>query len=212
MTTQHRLNQLDPRPRPVPDGGGSRSVQASSTASVPGDGSNRRLLVGQEPRVRCGPRIRTLSRLRQDAFARFEVVNRHDFPLMAGPLRAFSGGEYLGKTNIDTVASGEKFKLYFGADKRIEVKYRQIKRKKSEGWWSKTVDFEWAIKFKNHSPEKVRINVIDAMPKLGNDELSLKSVKFSPKPVNDFEKDENRLVKWMIELDPGEEMEITVSF
>ncbi len=193
--------------------GGGVAVEFSlpSKATIPGDGTLRRLSV-QKLNFTGELVYEAMPRISPYAFARVELVNDSPYPLLEGNLKAYSGGELLGSTRIKTVSTGEKFKLYFGTDANIEIKYRPLKSKKDQTWRREEVEFEWLIEIKNNRTNPVTLFVTDAMPKPANEEITIRSPKISPNPTEDWTKQIDRLIKWQINLKPAEKQTLSVAF
>ncbi len=194
-------------------GGGGMIVEFEmpTRATVPGDGTRRRLLV-KNMELAGAMEYDTAPRVSPSVFARIETTNDTEYPFIPGMLRAFSGGEFLGTSAFGPVASGGKFKLYFGEDSRIKVKYRHLSAKEDTSWGSKVIEFEWVLEVKNEREMNVVVNLNDALPKSGNAEVKIKSVDYEPKPMNDPEKEDLGIAKWKLGLGPGQKVEVKVSF
>ena len=193
--------------------GGGVAVEFTipAKASIPGDGTVRRLLV-KKLFFDGSLEYETLPRISPNVFARVEIINNSEFPLLAGTIRSFSGGEFLGGSRFETVAMGGEFKLYFGSDPAIEAKYRPLKRRLDTGKRTNEIEFEWLLDITNKRSRKVVINVLDALPKLGNDEIKIKSVKIDPRPDNDPDKHPDRHIKWKLTLEPNEKASFRIRF
>ncbi len=134
------------------------------------------------------------------------VINKTPYPLLAGPVNVFNDNTFTGKAVLKTVAAGEKFDLFFGADDQLKVKRDVTKSRKDAGLlgdnrmsWSCTVELE------NFKKEIVAVTLLDQLPLAGNEEIKVSLADAAPRPD---ESGKDGTLVWKVSLRPGEKRKI----
>jgi len=137
--------------------------------------------------------------------ARFK--NKAGYPLLAGRVSLFRGGDYIGVSRLDTVAPGGKGELYLGIDREVKVERRLIREgTESGGIFSGNTgykNFSYRIEVENLSPRSVPVTVWDRRPVSRSPELEVKLVKVKPKPVVIKVKEQPGVMAWKFQLPAG---------
>jgi len=151
--------------------------------------------------------LATVPKLSPYAFLTSQVENRATYPLLPGKLNIFSGGNFIGSSLLNKVASGEKYEVHFGADDQIVVKREEMKRHKEAGIFGKNrMTYRYRIEVQNLRKGERTVLVRDQLPLSTNEEIkvSLEEPSVTPDEVKD-----DGTVTWKLVLKPGEKREVT---
>ena len=115
----------------------------------------------------------------------------------------FHDAEYVGATDLGTVAPGEEFELHLGMDDRVRVERVLRRRSTAKAIIGATrgVEVAYEITAENHRGQSVRLTVKDQMPTSRDGDIKVKLREASPKPL---EQDELGELTWMLDLEPGD--------
>jgi uncharacterized protein (TIGR02231 family) len=153
----------------------------------------------------------TIPKLAPEAYLRATVTNSSPLLLLPGPASVFHDVEYVGATDLGTVAPGEEFELHLGVDDRIRVE--RLLRRKSTGkaviGGTRSVEVAYEITVENHRDKPVRITVQDQIPTSRDGEVKVKLRESSPKAV---EQEDLGQLTWKLGLEPGGKSAIRLAF
>ncbi len=175
-------------------------------ADIPPDGALHGTVVAVE-KLPVKLELATVPKLSPYAFLTSQVENRATYPLLPGKLNIFSGGNFIGSSLLNKVASGEKYEVHFGADDQIVVKREEMKRHKEAGIFGKNrMTYRYRIEVQNLRKGERTVLVRDQLPLSTNEEIkvSLEEPSVTPDEVKD-----DGTVTWKLVLKPGEKREVT---
>lgn len=174
-------------------------------ADIPPDGALHGTVVAVE-KLPIKLELTTVPKLSPYAFLTSQVENRAAYPLLPGKLNIFSGGNFIGSSLLNKVASGEKYEVHFGADDQVTVKRDELKRHKEAGIFGKNrMTYRYRIEVQNLRKGERTVLVRDQLPLPANEEIKVSLEEPSVKP--DEVKDDGT-VTWKLVLKPGEKREI----
>jgi uncharacterized protein (TIGR02231 family) len=101
-------------------------------ADIPADGTRQGSVIAIE-RVPVAAEFVTVPKLSPRVYLKSAVVNNTAYPLLAGPVNVFNDATFIGKASLKTIAAGEKFDLFFGADDQLKVKREAEKIRREAG-------------------------------------------------------------------------------
>lgn len=174
-------------------------------------GKELRTLIGSAP-LPAEFEYTAVPKLSPYAYLNAKIRNETDYPLLSGSVSAFVGTDYVGRSWLDNVAPGEEFELSLGIDPTIEVKRELVKKmKSSSGFFDKKerTEYTYRITVENHQDRSCTINVFDQLPVSQNEEIVVREIRIEPPPLS---RDERGILQWRLELEPGEERELILSF
>lgn len=118
------------------------------------------------------------------AYLKGEAVNGTGAPLLAGPVRLFSGGDFVGRGQIDTVGEGGRFTLPLGADQDLQIVRTVTPSSKTEGVFSKSdvTAYNTKIQVANYKRRPIQIRVTDQIPKALKEDIKIKRTGARPEP------------------------------
>ena len=154
----------------------------------------------------------TTPKVHAAAFLNAKVFNNSDYPLLAGAMNVFLDGTFVATSHLTTTMPGEKFDLALGADEGIAIEHKRVKKFTEEtGVFSKDhrITYEYLITVQNNKRSTARVIVTDQVPVSRNEKIV---VKVLAPPEKDVKPDAEGLLKWTLDLKPGEKRELTVKF
>lgn len=149
--------------------------------------------------------------LAPEAYLRATVTNSSKLLLLPGPARVFHDGQFVGESELETVAVGEEFELQLGVDDQIRVQ-RELRRRttgKAVIGGSRTIDVGYEITVENHRDGQARISVHDHIPLSSDGEIKVKLREASPSPAEQSDLGE---LTWNLRLNSGEQASIKHRF
>ena len=179
---------------------------------LPGDGRPARLLV-QKANLPGTFGLVCIPKLVPYVFRSAEAVNGAAFPLLAGRVDLFSGGDYIGSSDIPRTAQGDKLKLAFGIDEGVKVKRVVLEEeKKDPGFLGSTRRFLYGYRIELSSFEAVPVEV-KLQEHIPVAELDDVKVSIGDKSTSgyDLAKDDG-ILTWKVSLSPGQKREIELHF
>ncbi|MBF0533147.1 MAG: mucoidy inhibitor MuiA family protein [Candidatus Omnitrophica bacterium] len=161
----------------------------------------------------------TTPKLSPYAYLKAVAQNGEQDRLLAGPVNVFLNGDFVSRSQMEkTVAEGEKFNLYLGADEGVAVKRDLLEEKTDDTFLgnipsaNQTTFFAYKITVENHKKKEIKINVYDQIPVAQDDKIHVKDVKYSVKPSAENYLDRKGVNQWQMTLKPGEKQVIAYSF
>ena len=143
---------------------------------------------------------------------------RADKELLGGPLNVHFGGRFVGKTVLSEKKAGQEFDLNLGADREVKVRREKIKDKIKETFFGKiqrdTIvrELAYKISLENLKTKAIRIEIMDSVPVSRTDKIVVKDLVVTPTPKKENYRDQEGVMLWEFEVNPGEKGEINMEF
>jgi uncharacterized protein (TIGR02231 family) len=195
----------------VEAGATSATFRIATAASIPSDNSPQKVPV-TTAKLKAEPAYHTTPKRVTTAYLTAKVSNDSEFPLLAGPMNVFLDGTFVATSGLTTVMPGEKFDLALGADEGISVQHKRVQKFiEQTGLISKStrITYEYLITIQNNKRSAERIIVTDQVPLSRNEKIV---VRVQMPPEREVKPDDEGLLKWTLDLKPGEKRELTVKF
>lgn len=190
----------------VEEGQTSVLFAITAPADIPATGVQSGSVIAVE-KVPVTAEYVTVPKLSPLVYLKSEVTNATSYPLLAGTVNVFNDTVFTGKSYLKTVASGEKFDLYFGSDDQLKVKRESARVKKKAGLLGdNSVTYRVSAEVENFKNRPVAVSLLDQLPLPGNAEIKVKLEDAQPKP--DETKADGTLV-WKLALAAGEKKKVT---
>ncbi len=188
--------------------GTTAHFKAQAAQSVRGDGHPVRLLIGRSV-LGSTQKIVAAPEQSLSAARTLSMLNATGQALLPGKVALYQDGTFLGMTDIDFIAKGERFSLFLSVAEQIKIS-RQLDRKHS-ALIRKTRN-QMAVMFivtvENLASEEVTFTLSDRIPVSENKEIRIDKVSISPtaKP------DSQGLLHWDLTLKPNEKRELRIGY
>jgi uncharacterized protein (TIGR02231 family) len=195
-----------PLPSQVAEGQTSVLFDIAQPVNISADGTRATSVIAMEKVPVTGEYL-TVPKLSARVYLKSEVTNKTVYPLLAGQVNIFNDAVFTGKSYLKTVAAGEKFDLFFGADNQVKVKRDVAKvRKKAGILGSNKLSYRCTVELENFKKRPVVVSLLDQLPLPGNAEIKVNLEEPQPRP------DETRpdgTVLWKVSLAPGEKKKVS---
>lgn len=195
----------------VESGTTSASFKIETKSTIPSDGSTQKVPIAQL-RMAAQPEYLTVPKRQETAFLTSKVTNDSEFPLLAGSMNVFVDGTFVATSGFSTVMPGEKFDLALGADESIGVEHKRVQRFVEQTGITNSgtrYTYEYLITIENNKRIPVRVVVCDQVPVSRHEEIVVKRIVPSER---ELKSDSEGLLKWTLDMKPGEKRELTVKF
>jgi uncharacterized protein (TIGR02231 family) len=191
----------------------SVAFEVPGASSVPADGRDHRVVLRTDT-LPGALAWRTVPALDPRAFLTAVVRSPAGWPLLAGPVRVFAGGAYLGSFPLDEKGPGVEVTFPFGVDNRVEVVRVPLPREASReglGGKQREVDFAFRTKVRNGLDRSIPFVLEDRVPVSEDERIT---VELTRDTTPGHEESERRpgVLLWTFELAPGEEREIVLAY
>jgi uncharacterized protein (TIGR02231 family) len=182
-------------------------------SDVPSDESDHRVTLRQED-LDAELIYRTVPGLNTSAYLTAKTHAPKEYPLLAGPVRVFAGGAYLGAFRAEETGPGAELTIPFGADNRIKVIRVKLPRESGrEGFAGKyrQVAFGYRTVVENLMSRKVSLILEDRVP-VSEDERIV--VEIAKETTEGYKKSDRRpgVMLWQMELEPRAKQEVVLEY
>jgi uncharacterized protein (TIGR02231 family) len=93
-----------------------------------------------------------------------ELVNTSSMDLLAGPIAVYLDGRFVGRSEIPTVARGQKFVVGFGADPQLRAQRELADRTEAVQGGNREISFDYRLVIENYKDQPVRLRLFDRLP------------------------------------------------
>lgn len=188
--------------------GTTAHYQAQPATSVRGDGHPVRLLIGRSV-LASSPKTVAAPEQSLNAAHTLAMTNSTGLPFLPGKVARYQDGTFLGMTDIDFTANGERFSLFLSVADHIKIS-RQLDRKLSTlvRRTRSQMQAVFIVKVENLSTEATSFTLADRVPVSENKEIHIDRVSISPS----VKPDSQGLLHWDLTLKPGEKREFRISY
>lgn len=138
-----------------------------------------------------------------------EMNNAVGQPLLPGRVSRYQDGAFLGVTDLDFVAPGESFKVFFRVADQVKLT-RKLDRKQSsvERRTRHRMKLSFVTTVENLGKRPVSLVLAERIPVSENTEIRVSQVRITPKEATDAE----GIARFSITLAPGEKRTFGVSY
>jgi uncharacterized protein (TIGR02231 family) len=188
--------------------GTTAHFKAQPAQSVRGDGHPVRLLIGRSI-LGSTQKIVAAPEQSLNAAHTLGMTNSTGQPLLPGKVARYQDGTFLGMTDIDFIAKGERFSLFLSVADQLKLS-RQLDRKLST-LVRKTrniMQVVFIVSVENLSTEETTFTLADRIPVSENKDIHIDKVSINPvtKP------DSQGLLHWDLSLKPGAKREFRIGY
>ena len=189
------------------------AFRVPGSSDVPADGTDHRMVLRHET-LKANVVHRTVPGVDDRAFLTAVTTSPEAYPLLAGPVRVFTGGAYLGSFPLKETGPGVELTVPFGVDNRIEVlRVPEPEMKSREGWTGKQKQVHKVGRtiVTNLMDHEATLVIEDRLP-VSEDERIV--VQIGDGTTQGYRDSERRpgVKLWTIELAAGEKREIVLDY
>jgi uncharacterized protein (TIGR02231 family) len=188
--------------------GTTAQFKATGLASVRGDGHPVRMLIGHGS-FATDQKIFAAPEQSLNAARTLEMVNGTGQPFLPGKVALYQDGAFLGMTELDFVAAGERFSLFLSVadhlklSRRLDRKHSSLVRKKRS-----KMQVAFIVTVENLSGQDASLTLADRIPVSENKEIKVDEVKLSA----GARPDSRGIVRWNLTLKPKEKRELRIAY
>ncbi len=163
------------------------------------------------------PTVKIISVPKQSttAFLNANFTYKGEAALLPGETALYRDNVYVGAGQLPLIASGQEFNLGFGADDAVKVNRISVKREKGETGLltSSNVDEQhFSITVKNLHAKPASIMILDQMPYSEDEKIVVEMLPVTTQPVETNHDDKRGVLAWEMDVKPGEEKVIFLSY
>lgn len=195
----------------VSQGFTATTFKLKKRADIPSDGAAHRVTVSIE-KMDASFEYETVPKLSEFAYLKGDVKNSAEYPLLAGKMNVFVDDSFIGTSSIGTTAPTENINLSLGIDEGVKVKRETLKREKGKGGFLSgklRTTMRYKVTVTNFKKDKVKVRIADQIPVSQDKDIVVTLAEMSMEP---YAKTEQGILKWLVELNPGEKKEIVFEF
>ena len=193
--------------------GVSVAYKLSRKATVKTDGSDYKLPITSQA-LASNFEYSAYPRVAAMAYLKSLVTNAKDLQLLGGRVNVFFDGDFVGTSSFESIAPGQQFDLYMGADENVKVK-RELLEKKSDDVFlggipspTKKMIYKYKLSVENYKTKASKVNLFDAIPVSEDERIKVKVSGLSLEPKQKDWKDRKGIWRWELELEPKGKQEI----
>ncbi len=119
----------------------------------------------------------------ESVFLRGDLTNTSAFQLLPGKAQIFMGGEFIGESQMPSVAPQDEFKVFFGPDRALHAKREVLsKTTGASGLFGSSTSTLWKerISIDNGTGRDVKMEVFDRRVVSRNDKIEVRTADLSP--------------------------------
>lgn len=193
--------------------GVSVAYKLTRKATVKTDGSDHKLPITAQ-NLKSNFEYSAYPRAAAMAYLKSLVTNAKDLQLLGGRVNVFFDGDFVGTSSFDSIAPGEEFDLFMGADENVKVK-RELLEKKSDDVFlggipspTKKMIYKYKLTVENYKTKASRVNLFDAIPVSEDERIKVKVSGLNLEPKQKDWKDRKGIWRWELQLEPKAKQEI----
>lgn len=180
---------------------------------IPSDNADHRVVLRQES-IPGTLGYRTTPATQSAAFLTSTIRTPENYPLLAGPMRVFAGGDYLGTYALPEVPPASEWTIPFGVDNRVRVERIRLPQERAiEGLSGKTRQIEYAFRtrLENLRDQEVTITVEDRVP-VSEDERIVVEIGKGTTPGRQESARRPGVFLWKLTLAPKEKKDVNLEY
>lgn len=136
-----------------------------------------------------------------------DITNTSETILLPGPASMFRSGEFVGRSDMKLVTSGQTFTAGFGIDSQIQVVREFTDKKTDTLLGSRYHEQNYRIALSNYKNVPVRLRLLDRIPYTENESLAVNIKEISHPLSTDAEylraEKPKGILRWDLQLEPN---------
>lgn len=188
----------------VADQGTSVTLEVPRRLDIPSDGEPHQTPIGTSI-LKPKTAYRVVPRVSPEAFLEVEAAHQGPWPLLAGPVKAFVGKDYVGTAPLrEDIVPNQRFNLPMGVDRAMQVKRTRLAKQVGEsGLLNKRgfAEYRYEVAITNFKNQPSPITVIEPIPQATDDAIAVALTPATYAPAADAPPGQ---VRWKLDMKPGE--------
>ncbi len=176
---------------------------------IPSDGKQYAVEIGNYD-LNASFQYYVAPKLNTDVFLTSQLVDWNKYNFLSGEANLFFEGTYIGKSLLDTRASGDTLNLSLGVDKNIVVTrtlQKNLTQRQAIGSNIKETK-DWVVEVKNRKNQPINLLVEDQVPVSQNTGIEVEKQELSGGKVND----DSGKVQWVLKLAPADDKKLELRY
>jgi hypothetical protein len=132
------------------------------------------------------------------------LTNTSNQVFLAGPVATFLGGQFVGRSEMPTVAVGESFTVGLGIDTSLRAERQLVKKDERIQGGNRAVDFIYELKLENFGNEAVTVRLLDRLPTVGENDIKVTLLRSDEKVSEDeayqMKDRKDGILRWDVEV------------
>jgi uncharacterized protein (TIGR02231 family) len=188
--------------------GTTAQFRAQGTTNVRADGRAVRVPIGRAT-LKSKRAIVAAPEQSLNAAQTLEMSNDSGQSLLPGNVSLFQAGAFLGMTNVDFVADGERFALFLSVADQLKLS-RVLDKKRSALVRKQRTQMQLAfvVTVENLSSKVMPLQLADRLPVSEDKDVVITGVKISP----DVKADSKGILRWPLTLQPKEKRRFEIQY
>ncbi len=188
--------------------GTTAHFKANAAPSVRGDGHPVRMRIGHST-LKTTQKIIAVPEQSLNAARTLGMINSTGQSFLPGKVALYQDGAFLGMTDINFIAQGEKFSLFLSVadhlklSRKLDKKQSALVRKKRN-----KMKVAFIVTVENLSASETRLSLADRIPVSENREIKIDRVKIT----DGIKPDSRGLLRWELTLKPRQKRQFRVSY
>ncbi|MGE0214099.1 MAG: mucoidy inhibitor MuiA family protein [Parvibaculaceae bacterium] len=160
-------------------------------------------------------KARTSPKLDPTVYLSAEFKLEGESPLLPGAVQLYRDGVYVGRGILPLLSPGDTQKLGFGADDRIKVERKEVRRTSGETGIITTAavdERQYAITLHNLHDKAMPVEVFDQMPYSTHEDIKVELISGTTTPSERDVERQRGVMAWRLELKPGEKSLVSFGY
>ena len=145
-----------------------------------------------------------------EVVAQDEITNG-DSVILPGPVKVYAAGDYIGETNLDTIAPREKFRLGTRASYDVKAERKLLEKDTEKAGFTRGKQkrgYKYALELKNFSKHEIEIRIVDRIPYSNSEKILVELPEATPT----YKKMELGVITWEMKMTKDQELKIEYSY
>jgi uncharacterized protein (TIGR02231 family) len=140
-----------------------------------------------------------------------EEITNGDFVILPGSVKVYAEGDFIGETNMGTIAPREKFRLGTRAAYDVKAEKKLLEKDTEKAGITRGRQkrgYTYSIELKNLSKHDMEIRVVDRIPYSSSEKIVVQMSQ----PTVPYKSMELGIITWETKIEVGKELNIEYSF
>ncbi len=189
------------------------AFEVPGRSDVLSDGTDHRVGLRQDT-LQGTVEYRAVPSVNQAAFMVAKTKAPEGYPLLAGPVRVFAGGAYLGSFPVQETGPGAELALPFGIDNRIKVErvpLPQARERTGIFGRERQIAYGFRTTVENLRDESVKLVLEERIPVSEDERIEVEPGRETTPGWTEV-KERPGILEWALEIEPRGKREVTLAY